>query len=123
MTESINVIADHDDLYGEAPLWGSRNQILYWTDITGRRFHRYFWREKRHETLRDRFEVAGVAILEDGGFAVVNSDGIWLWDGKDDPRCIAQSADGGRCVLTTARRSGRPAVHRLLFLRSQQRAI
>ncbi len=97
--ESIEVLADCNDLCGESPLWDARDQILYWTDIVGQRFHRHIWREKRHDVLREGFEVAGAALLDSGGFIVVNSAGIWRWDGKGDPRCIAMEAEGKRCVL------------------------
>jgi sugar lactone lactonase YvrE len=97
--ESIDIIADNGDLCGESPLWDERSRTLFWTDITGRRFYRYLWAEKRHELVRAAFEVGGFALLEPDGFAVVNSDGVWLWDGAERFQSVAREVDGKRCVL------------------------
>jgi D-xylonolactonase len=95
----MEVIADYGDLCGECPIWDNRDQVLYWTDITGQRFYRYLWQERRHELVRQGFELAGFALRESGGFVVTNSTGFWLWDEKGSPRLLADEAEGRRCVL------------------------
>lgn len=97
--ESIDIIADYHDQCGESPLWDERSQTLFWTDITGRRFYRYLWREKRHEIVRAGLEVAGFAFLEPSGFLIVNSDGVWLWDGADQLQPVLHEVDGRTCIL------------------------
>jgi D-xylonolactonase len=97
--EQIRVIADCGDLCGEGPLWDARGETLYWTDITGRCLHQYLWSTKRHETQQPGREVAGFALLEEGGFVVTNSNGIWLWDGGEKWQLVADSAEGKNCVL------------------------
>ncbi len=95
----IQILADYGDKCGEGPLWDERLETLFWTDITGQQFYRYAWNEKRHEVLRSGVEIAGFAFLEPNGFIIVNSNGVWRWDGANDPQCIVQEADGRRCVL------------------------
>jgi sugar lactone lactonase YvrE len=96
---NIEIIADDGNLCGEGPMWDEREAALYWTDITGRKFFRYLWREQRHERLSDGFQVGGFSRQEDGGFVVTNSGGIWLWRPGEDGLLLANEADGQECVM------------------------
>lgn len=97
--KTVDVVADYKDLCGEGPLWDYDNDILYWTDIDGKKFYRFLWKEKRHELLHDGFQVNGFAMQEGGGFVVTNSQGIWRWSPNSKPVLIASEADGKECVL------------------------
>ena len=93
----LSVIADYKDRCGEGPLWDVRHNILYWTDCLGLRFYRYDWSSKKHQVVRDGFEIKGFALNQDRGFVISNTSGIWLWDGLGTPRIICAEADGFRC--------------------------
>jgi sugar lactone lactonase YvrE len=95
----IEVVADYGDLCGEGPLWDDRKNILYWTDIDGKKFYRYLWNERRHELVHDGFQVNGSTMQENGGFVVTNSSGIWLWDPQKQPTLLASEVDGKDCVM------------------------
>lgn len=95
----IEIIADDGNLCGEGPLWDEREEALYWTDITGRKFFRYLWREQRRERVSEGFQVGGFSRQENGGFVVTNSDGIWLWPPNQEPLLLAREADGQECVM------------------------
>jgi D-xylonolactonase len=95
----IEIVADDGNLCGEGPLWDERENSLYWTDITGRRFYRYRWRERSHETLHGGFQVGGFCQQRDCGFLVTNDDGFWLWRPGDAPVLLGSEADGEKCVL------------------------
>ena len=95
----IEIVADYGDLCGEGPLWDDRKQILYWTDIDGKKFYRYFWNERRHELVHDGFQVNGSTMQESRGFVVTNSSGIWLWDPQTKPTLLASEAEGKDCVM------------------------
>ncbi len=95
----IRLVADYGNLCGEGPLWDDRNQVLYWTDITGKRFFRYWWKNQRHEPIHEGFEVGGFCIQEGGGFVVTNSQGIWLWSPGGKPVLLASEAEGKECVM------------------------
>ncbi|HEY7354559.1 MAG TPA: SMP-30/gluconolactonase/LRE family protein [Terriglobales bacterium] len=97
--DPIKVIADYGDLCGEGPLWDYEKQILYWTDIDGKKFYRFFWNERRHELVHDGFQVNGFAMQQNGGFVVTNSKGVWLWNPQSKPVLLASEADGQECVL------------------------
>jgi len=97
--ESIDVVADYGDLCGEGPLWDDAKQILYWTDIDGKKTYRFLWNERRHELFHDGFQVNGWCMQQTGGFVVTNSSGIWLWDPGSKPRLLASEADGKDCVM------------------------
>ena len=95
----MDVVADYGDLCGEGPLWDHQKQILYWTDIDGKKTYRFFWNERRHELLHDGFQVNGWCMQQAGGFVVTNSSGFWLWDPGSQPRLLASEVDGKDCVM------------------------
>ena len=95
----LSVIADYGDLCGEGPIWDGKAQRLYWTDITGQKFFSYDWKSKQHRIVKPGFEVGGAAFNRAKGFVVVNSSGVWLWDGAGEPRLLTGQADGHKCQL------------------------
>lgn len=95
----IQPIADYHDICGEGPLWDSREQSLYWTDLARRRFYCYRWAERRAELVSEQLQVSGYAFNEAGGFVVTNIEGIWLWDAVSEPALLAREADGQRCLM------------------------
>jgi D-xylono/L-arabinono-1,4-lactonase len=96
---AIQVVADYGDLCGEGPLWDDREQILYWTDIDGKKSYRYLWNECRHEFVQKGFQVNGWTMQESDGFVVTNSSGIWLWNPPAEPILLASELDGKDCVM------------------------
>jgi sugar lactone lactonase YvrE len=96
---AIQVVADYGDLCGEGPLWDDQKQILYWTDIDGKRTYRFLWNERRHELLHDGFQVNGWCLQQTGGFVVTNSNGIWIWSPGTRPMLLGSEADGKDCVM------------------------
>src|SRR5438105_9543643 len=95
----IEVAADYGDLCGEGPLWDDQQQVLYWTDIDGKKFYRLLWKERRHELVHDGFQVNGGCMQQGGGFVVTNSSGVWLWSPQSKPVLLASEADGQECLL------------------------
>lgn len=95
----MEMIADDGNLCGEGPLWDEKARTLYWTDITGRRFYRYLWNERRRELVSSDFLVGGFCQQRDGGFLVTSSRGIWLWQPGDPATLLATEADGQECVM------------------------
>jgi len=95
----VEVVADYGDLCGEGPLWDDKKQILYWTDIDGKKFYRYLWLARRHELVHEGFQVNGSSMQEAGGFVVTNSSGIWLWHPPAQPTLLASEVDGKDCVM------------------------
>lgn len=95
----IEVVADYGNLCGEGPLWDDQKQILYWTDIDGKKFYRFLWKQRRHELVHEGFQVNGTCMQQNGGFVVTNSSGIWLWSPPSEPMLLASEAEGQECVL------------------------
>lgn len=95
----MEIVSDDDSLCGEGPLWDERANVLYWTDINGRRFYRYIWSDRRREVVHEGFEVGGFCLQETGGFVVTNSRGIWQWTPGEEPLLLASEADGHECVM------------------------
>ncbi len=107
----LEIVADDGNLCGEGPLWDASEQALYWTDITGNRFYRYQWRERRREMLSDGFQVGGFCRQHDGGFVVTNSAGIWLWRPGERALLLAGQAEGQECVMNDCAADARGRVY------------
>jgi D-xylono/L-arabinono-1,4-lactonase len=91
----LTVIADYGDLCGECPVWDGAGS-LFWTDIAGRRFYRYHQQSGRHEIVHEGLEINGFRLNQPVGFVITNSSGVWLWDGVDTIRQIADVVDGSK---------------------------
>lgn len=99
MLTPVETIASDANLCGEGPHWDEREQALWWTDIDGKKFYRYDWRQRRHHLVDQGFTVNGFCLQENGGFAVTNSEGAWLWTPGQPPVLLASEADGQECRL------------------------
>ncbi|HTV81985.1 MAG TPA: SMP-30/gluconolactonase/LRE family protein [Acidobacteriaceae bacterium] len=99
MEKEFEIVTDDGNLCGEGPLWDATDQALYWTDITGHRFFRYLWRERRREVLSSGFQVGGFCRQQSGDFLVTSSQGIWLWSPGEQPILLADQAEGQTCVM------------------------
>jgi sugar lactone lactonase YvrE len=65
---------------GESPVWHPREQVLYYTDIPGRRLHRFDPRcgDLRHWAFDA--EVASLAPMMNGALLLAMRDGLWEFD-------------------------------------------
>jgi D-xylonolactonase len=97
MRRGLSVLADYVNLCGESPLWDVQQQCLYWTDALGARFFRYQWNSNVHQCVKQGIEINSVALQEDGGFVIANNFGIWIWDGGDSLKLIAEEFEGAKC--------------------------
>ncbi len=95
----IEIVASYGDLCGEGPLWSGREQALYWTDTVGRRLYRCTWPERKHGIVHQGLEICGLALHAFGGFVIVNSGGVWIWDCKGDLHLVVDSVEDKKCVL------------------------
>jgi len=98
----VKVVAHYGDLCGEGPVWDSDSGSLYWTDIEGRRFYRYHDASNKHEVVKQGLEISGYCLNRPGGFVIANSGGVWLWDGADGLRLIADQVENSKCQMNDA---------------------
>jgi sugar lactone lactonase YvrE len=98
MTE-CSVLADDNNLCGEAPLWVAEEQKLYWTDCVGRKYYCYDWKSRRKDVLLADFEVNGCALDQSGDLVFSNNRGVWLWDRKSAPKVLATQAGSAKLQL------------------------
>ena len=100
--DQIKIIAEYGDLCGEGPVWDLESGCLYWTDIEGQSFFRFHQASNKHEIVKQRLEVSGYSLNRPGGFVIGNSRGIWLWDGADGLRLIADQVKNSKCQINDA---------------------
>lgn len=99
MMQPVEAIADYGDLCGECPTWSSRDQVLYWSDISGRKLYRCTWPARTHAVHHEGLEVSGIALHASGGLVIVNSEGVWLRNADGKPHLVVDVVDGRRCAL------------------------
>ncbi|HEY4009955.1 MAG TPA: SMP-30/gluconolactonase/LRE family protein [Acidobacteriaceae bacterium] len=95
----MDVIANDGNLCGEGPHWDEQEQVLYWTDIDGRKLYRYLWQEQRHELVEEGLSINGFTRQRDGSFVLTNPEGAWWWRPGEAPLLIAAEAEGQECRL------------------------
>ncbi len=76
----VEQVGDVKNVLGEGPVWDVREQVLYWTDVEGKRI----W---RHDPFADTFEswktpgrVGSFALRESGGAVLAMEDGFYAFD-------------------------------------------
>lgn len=95
----MEVIADYQDLCGECPVWDPSTASLYWTDSVGLRFYRFHLATGQHAIVKEGLEINGFRLNQGGGFIITNNSGIWLWDGANSTRLIADHVDDDKCRM------------------------
>lgn len=96
---TCSVIADDNNLCGEAPIWDPKEQKLYWTDCVGRKFYSYDWRSRNKTVVLDDFEVNGCALDKSGDLVFSNNSGVWLWDRGSSPKLLVAALGSDRLQL------------------------
>lgn len=83
MRNSIELVADKQNLCGEAPLWDYRRQCLYWVDQDDGGLFRYVPDKRDTEVQDERIRITGIALNKGGGIVAAGMDGLFLWkEGK-----------------------------------------
>lgn len=77
---ALEVVARTGNAVGESPVWHSREQALYWTDIPARIVHRYAPADGRHEQRTVADVVGCLAVRNDGGLIAGTARGVALLD-------------------------------------------
>lgn len=103
--EPIGIIRSRDIL-GEGVLWDDRLQCIWWTDIAGRRLHRWTWRQRSLETfgLPERLGSFGlienddriVAAFESGIARYDLADGSLTWLARPEANTRGMRFNDGR---------------------------
>jgi len=98
----IKVVADYGDLCGEGPVWDPDTGCLYWTDLEAHRFYRFHQASNKHEIVKQGLEITGYCMNRPSGFVIANTRGLWLWDGADALRLIADQVENTKCRMNDA---------------------
>lgn len=79
--QALDIIPAHDR-HGEGPLWNVEDGRLWWTDIHGRRLHRYDPRRKRDDVLAMPDRLCSFAFIDGTNERIVAAfaDGVGFLD-------------------------------------------
>lgn len=86
---AAKVILDAADIVGESIVYDDRLDALLWVDIGGKRIHRRFLGDHRHELWPAPDFPTSIGLRADGGAIVGLRDRVALWDYSDDFRTLA----------------------------------
>jgi sugar lactone lactonase YvrE len=65
---------------GEGPVWSVEEQALYWVDIVGKSYARYYPETGKHEVVNVGIEIGVLAQRANGGLVMATRDGLAFWD-------------------------------------------
>jgi sugar lactone lactonase YvrE len=65
---------------GEGPLWDAETQALYWVNIYGKTFSRYYPGLPSHEEFEVGTEIGVMGLREKGGLVMATRKGFGFWD-------------------------------------------
>ena len=74
---------------GEGPQWNAEEQALYWVDIEGKRFYRYFPRVGKYESFDVDTMIGVLAMRAAGGLVLATQKGFAFWEARQGLRFIA----------------------------------
>jgi sugar lactone lactonase YvrE len=74
------VFFNAEDIVGESIVYDPTRNALVWVDIGGKRIHRLFLADKRHECWGTPDFPASIGLRKDGGAIVGLRDRVALWD-------------------------------------------
>lgn len=75
----ITCLVDAQAQVGEGPVWDPIDGVLWWTDINGRRMHRFDPRSGRDEVFELGIRVGCFALRAKGGMILAAEHGFWFW--------------------------------------------
>lgn len=90
--ESTQALQDHPATLGEAPMWCTRNDVLYWIDTIGKKIFRF---DPARDSVAERnlsYRPSALAPRPDGTLLLAFKKGIALYDFESDS---VQSLDIG----------------------------
>jgi sugar lactone lactonase YvrE len=79
MSEVEHVLAAQNTL-GEGPLWSIEEQALYWLNIYGKTFSRYYPATGKFEEFSVGTEIGVMGFREKGGLIMATRQGFGVWD-------------------------------------------
>jgi len=81
---------------GEGPLWHNTEKALYWVDIEGECFHRFFPDTGKQDTFEVGQPIGCLAFRFNGGLVLALRDGLGYWNFETKDLEIITNPEEGR---------------------------
>jgi sugar lactone lactonase YvrE len=78
--EEVSAVLSIGNKLGEGPLWHIEERALYWVDIEGEKFLRFFPELDKWECFEVGQPVGCLAFCNNGNLVLALRDGIGIWD-------------------------------------------
>lgn len=76
----VTCLVDAKDQLGEGVVWDDALNVLWWTDINGRRLHRLDPASGRETIFPFDMRIGCFALRQRGGLILSAEHGFWFWD-------------------------------------------
>ena len=94
--EDIERVLPAANKLGEGPLWSVGEQALYWVDIEGDCFHRFYPDTGKLDSFQVGQPIGCLAFRASGGLVLALRDGLAFWDIKTQNLEITANPESGR---------------------------
>ena len=96
MPVTADLVLDVKDMTGEGPVWSMSDATLWWTDVNGRRLHRYVPASRTHDTFPMPARVGCFAMRTSGGIVCAMEHAIGFADPVTGRYEAAAAPEDGR---------------------------
>lgn len=84
---NIQCLVESQDIVGESPLWHPEEECVYWTDINGRKVHRYGLQTRELTSWRFDLPVSALSLTTDPSWLLATlGPRLILWSPRNDKR-------------------------------------
>lgn len=91
---NLEIIAQDNNLCGEAPIWDAARQRLLWNDLSSSLVFQLTYNGNIKTTLSHNLMVAGIALNRPGDLVFAGATGLHVWHGQDDYQTIVAEHEG-----------------------------
>lgn len=95
MDEATHFLTTHNIL-GEGAVWSPEEQALYWVDIEGQRFYRFFFATRQQETFEAGDMIGVLALRASGGLIMATKHGFASWGFQTNQLIYLSNPEAGQ---------------------------
>ncbi len=92
--KNYEIISDAAYLCGETPMWDSKKNELWWSDMLDGSLYTYNPQQGSVVKAAEGKHVSGLTMNKGGGLVCACHEGIYLWDENNQFRLIADQFEG-----------------------------
>ncbi len=92
--DKFDIISNYSYLCGECPMWDSKGNVLFWSDMLGGFIYKYNPKNGSVKKIAGGKNISGLALKKNGGLVCACHQGVYIWEEKKGYQLIADNYDG-----------------------------